>query len=129
MIPPAETDLRPPVWIGHVVLSVPNLAAAKAFFLALGMRDAEPNAKVGVLELRGGTHLLLLPGQEPVETGTVAPFDLMVDDLHVTHDWCVEQGFTVTEIRRNPSHEYFLVREPNGHDITVNSSHVTNMPV
>ena len=46
------------------------------------MREVERNEHVVVLELRGGTHLVLVPGTPA--TGD-APFDLMVDDLDATH--------------------------------------------
>ena len=122
-------DQRPRVWIGHVVLFVQDIASAKSFFLSIGMRDAEPEASVGVLELRGGTHLLLLPTKKPVEPGTRAPFDLMVEDHAETRDQFMRKGHTVSDMQKNPSHEFFTVREPNGYDIVVNSSHVTGDPV
>jgi catechol 2,3-dioxygenase-like lactoylglutathione lyase family enzyme len=122
-------DQRPPLWVGHVVLFVPDVARAKSFFLSIGMRDAEPDAAVGVMELRGGTHLLLLPTEEPVKEGTRAPFDLMVEDHNRARDAFLRMGLTVSDIERNPSHEYFTVREPSGYDIVVNSSHVTGRPV
>lgn len=122
-------DQRPRLWIGHVVLFVQDVDSAKAFFLSIGMRDAEPEASVGVLELRGGTHLLLLPGEKRVEPGTRAPFDLMVEDHGKTRDQFLRKGLRVSEMQHNPSHEFFTVREPNGYDIVVNSSHVTGQPV
>jgi hypothetical protein len=122
-------EQRPPIWVGHVALFVPDIASAKSFFLSVGMRDAEPRAAVGVMELRGGTHLLLLPSDATVEPGTRAPFDLMVKDHIALRDQFIQQGLTVSALQRNPSHEFFTVREPNGYDIVVNSSHVTEHPV
>jgi catechol 2,3-dioxygenase-like lactoylglutathione lyase family enzyme len=122
-------DGRPPVWIGHVVLFVVDLAKAKTFFLDIGLRDAEPDASVGVLELRGGTHLLLLPTSSPVVAGTRAPFDLMVDDLDATHTRFRRRGFAPSPIQSNPTHRFFVLREPNGYDVVVNSSHTTGLPV
>jgi catechol 2,3-dioxygenase-like lactoylglutathione lyase family enzyme len=125
----STTDTRPRVWVGHVALLVPDVARAKSFFLSLGLRDAEPESTVGVLEMRGGTHLLLLPGNRPVDAGTRAPFDLMVDDHVDARARYVSQGFTVSEMQKSPFHEFFTVREPNGYEIVVNSSHATGLPV
>lgn len=125
----ANLDLRPPIWVGHVVLTVPDPGKAKGFFISIGLRDAEPDASIGVLELRGGTHLLLLPSPEPVNPGTPAPFDLMVEDHEAARERCLSLGYTVSPLQSNPSHRFFTVREPNGYDVVVNSSHVTPNPV
>ena len=73
-------DPRPPVWLGHVVLGVADLGSSKDYWTRLGLRFVASGAGFCVLELRGGTHLVLLPAEGPVEPGTPAPFDLMVDD-------------------------------------------------
>jgi hypothetical protein len=124
-----SADERPPISVGHIVLFVADLTKAKAFFLGIGMRDAEPAASVGVLELRGGTHLLLLPSTNPVVPGTRAPFDLMVDDLDASHGTFRERGLNPSPIQSNPTHRFFLLREPNGYDVVINSSHATGLPV
>jgi catechol 2,3-dioxygenase-like lactoylglutathione lyase family enzyme len=125
----STTDARPPLWVGHVALLVPDVARAKSFFLALGLRDAEPGSEVGVLEMRGGTHLLVLPGNRPVDPGTRAPFDLMVDDHADARARYASQGLEVSAMQQSPFHEYFTVREPNGYEIVVNSTHATGLPV
>ena len=48
-----QSDRRPSVWVGHIILQVKDVAASKAFLMKLGMRDVEPQASVGILELRG----------------------------------------------------------------------------
>ena len=50
------------------------------------MREIERNENVAILELRGGTHLVLVPGTTPRRWRTDAPFDLMVEDLETTHE-------------------------------------------
>jgi catechol 2,3-dioxygenase-like lactoylglutathione lyase family enzyme len=75
---------RPGVWVGHVTLPTTNLAATREFMTQLGMRLIEAGDDFAVLELRGGTHLVLLPAKEP-PSGS-AYFDLMVDDLDATHE-------------------------------------------
>ena len=122
-------DPRPTLWVGHVVLAVRDVAATKRFLLALGLRDAEPAAPIGVIELRGGTHILVLPRGDDVAPGARAPFDLMVDDLDAFRRRLEGLGIAPAPIQTNPSHRFFLLREPGGHDIPVNSSHVTGLPV
>jgi hypothetical protein len=123
-------DPRPPVWIGHVMLETERLSDSAAFMRAIGMRPVHESAEVAIFELRGGTHLILLPRRD-VATGEVvagdAPFDLMVDDLHAAHRRFAALGLAPTAIEAVPKidHEYFRLREPGGHLITVYSSHVS----
>jgi catechol 2,3-dioxygenase-like lactoylglutathione lyase family enzyme len=114
-------DERPPIWIGHAALTVSDLERSTSFWLGLGLRPVGGNERVTVMELRGGTHLVLVPGA-PAVGG--APFDLMVEDLDATHtDWSAA-GLDVTEIERGEIHDSFVVRDPDGYEVTVNSSHV-----
>jgi catechol 2,3-dioxygenase-like lactoylglutathione lyase family enzyme len=114
-------DGRPPVWIGHAVLTVSDVDRSADFWCGIGMREVERNEHVAVLELRGGTHLVLVPG---TPAGGEAPFDLMVEDLDATHaDWS-GRGLDPTAIERGRIHAAFSVRDPDGYEVTVNSSHV-----
>ena len=125
----AESDPRPPVWVGHVVLETDRLPESAHFMRTVGMRPIHAGASIAIFELRGGTHLLLLP-KKKVKAGD-APFDLMVDDLHATHRRYAELGLAPTEIESVPKidHELFRLREPAGHVITVYSSHVADRAV
>jgi len=115
-------DTRPPVWIGHAVLTVDDLERSTQFWRAVGMREIERNEHVAVLELRGGTHLVLVPGASPEDAD--APFDLMVEDIDATHAEWERSGLDVSPIERGRIHSFFVLRDPNGHRVTVNSSHV-----
>jgi hypothetical protein len=53
----SEKDLRPPVWVGHVVLETDRLEETEQFMRKIGMRSIVQRPEVAVLELRGGTHL------------------------------------------------------------------------
>jgi catechol 2,3-dioxygenase-like lactoylglutathione lyase family enzyme len=110
------------VWIGHAVLTVSDLNQSADFWQALGTREVERNASVAVLELRGGTHLLLLPGKP--DRDAEAPFDLMVDDLEAIHAEWTARGLDPSPIERRSFHAAFSVRDPNGYRVTINSSHV-----
>lgn len=146
---------RPPVWIGHVVLRTRRQKESEAFMRALGMRyitTAEEHGAV-ILELRGGTHLILLDDKNaesasdtatgeggvlsgaesasdsaPAEAGD-APFDLMVDDIESAHRTCTSQGLSPTKIEKGRNHRTFFVIEPSGHRIKFFDSHVSESAV
>jgi len=120
-------DGRPEVWVGHVTLPTPDLKATREFMVQLGMRPIAEGDGFAVLELRGGTHLVLLPSDGPASGS--AYFDLMVDDLDATHARLRVLGFAPSDIRTDPIHRSFTVRAPSGHAITFNSSHVSREPV
>ncbi len=122
-----EHDLRPPVWIGHVVLETDRLAETEQFMRTIGMRSVVQRPEVAVLELRGGTHLVLTSGKGA--PGDV-PFDLMVEDLDATHQRFIELGLNPTPIgTASANHRTFSVREPAGNVITFISNHVSGQPV
>ena len=115
-------ETRPPVWIGHARLTVSDLDRSADFWHTVGMREIERNPHVVVLELRGGTHLVLLRGVP--SAGAEAPFDLMVEDLEATHAEWERSGLDVSPIERGRIHSAFVLRDPDGTTVTVNSSHV-----
>ena len=124
----SEEDLRPPVWVGHVVLETDRLEETTHFMRKLGMRAIVERPEVAVLELRGGTHLVLIAKLEVVAGD--APFDLMVEDLRKTHKSLVDMGLMPTPIERvSPEHERFTVREPAGHLMAFFSNHASGQPV
>jgi len=113
---------RPSVWIGHAVLTVGDVDRSAEYWRRLGMREVERNDHVAVLELRGGTHLVLVPGT-PGDDADV-PFDLMVDDLDEVHAEWKARGLDPSPIERGRIHAAFTMRDPDGYRVTVNSSHV-----
>ena len=124
----SERDLRPSVWVGHVLLETDRLAETAEFMRKLGMRPVVQRPDVAVLELRGGTHLVLIARREVI--AGKAPFDLMVEDLSETHKRFTELGLAPTAIERvSPDHEGFTVHEPAGHVITFYSNHVSGRSV
>ena len=113
---------RPSVWIGHTVLTVRDVDRSADYWQRLGMREVERNQHVAVLELRGGTHLVLVPGTPAEDTD--APFDLMVEDVDATHAAWEARGLDLSPIERGRIHAAFTMRDPDGYRVTVNSSHV-----
>ena len=116
------TDVRPPVWIGHVSLSVRDFAGSLGFMAALGMRTVARKDDLAVLELRGGTHLVLRA--DPEAEPAAAPFDLMVDDLAAQHAALTAAGHAPVPIQRGKIHARFEVEEPSGHRVSFYDSHV-----
>ena len=124
-----STDERPRLAVGHVSLEVEDVAAAYAFFVRHGMRDIFRSENFGVLELRGGTHLVLNRSEERVEPGRKAPFDLMVDDIDTARAELTEAGVSATEIARGRVHDTFHIEGPGGYRFAVTSSHAGDRPV
>jgi len=120
-------DQRPRVWVGHIEMETDRLEASEAFMLAIGMRAIARGDDYAVLELRGGTHLVLIR-KDRVEPGAAA-FDLMVEDLDAAHEALTGQGLNPSSIERGSIHRSFTVHEPCGNEITFNSSHVSDLPV
>lgn len=129
---PARKDrktARPPVAVGHVHLETHKVPATIDFFLALGLRHIFRNDRFGVLELRGGTHLVVSERDKPVRKGKKAAFDLMVDDIEKAHKDYAKKGFEPTEIKSGSVHSSFFVKVPSGHKLKINSSHAGNRAV
>lgn len=120
-----EADQRPDIGVAHVILETDRMKASSEFMRTIGMRSVFEGPQVSVFELRGGTHLLLM-AKDKVSGGD-ASFDLMVDDIHASHERFTALGLDPSPIEPRPKidHEIFTVREPAGHVITIFSSHVT----
>ena len=117
-------DPRPRVWVGHIgPHPATDLEATVAFFELLGTRTVASMEHMAVLELRGGTHVIVQAVDE-VEPGSTGDFDLMVDDLDATHISYAAAGLAPSAIRAGGIHSSFTVTDPSGIVITINSSHV-----
>lgn len=114
-------DPRPDIAIGHVRLSVGNVADTTDFFVKLGIRTIVEHEDFAVLELRGGTHLVLRAWEAP-ETGPVA-FDIMVDDIDAAYAQLKGYRMEVTDISRGRIHDSFDVHTPDRRALTMTSSH------
>lgn len=121
----SDTEQRPPVWIGHVTLRVARFPESCDFLIWLGMREVARMADLAVLELRGGTHLVLQHDRDAV--ASTVGFDLMVDDLAAMHDKLAAAGHEPSGIEEGRIHSSFEVVEPSGHTIKFNDSHVVGV--
>jgi len=120
-------DARPEIAIGHVRLSVSNVTDATDFFVKLGIRTLVEREDFAVLELRGGTHLVLLPWETP-ESNPV-DFDIMVDDIDAAYGKLKGYGMAVSDLSRGRIHDNFEVQTPDRRALTINSSHAGDRAV
>ena len=120
-------DSRPTVWVGHIVMQTNQLDASEEFMTKIGMRPILRGDDFAILELRGGTHIVLdyhsdfTPGE--------VDFDLMVEDIARTHEDFARLGLDPTPIEDGSIHQSFKLTEPAGNTILFNSTHVSDEPV
>ena len=89
------------------------------------MREILERPDFAILELRGGTHLILSKSEEAIQPGRRAPFDLMVDDVDAVHP-ALRRGRRGCHPHSSAaqSTDSFWITGPSGYRIPVNSSHV-----
>jgi catechol-2,3-dioxygenase len=129
--------------VAHLVLKVADLKSSCQFYSNLGIPPFAIDEKVAIVELRGGTHLLLfevgLAGEEVAESLTgqfhkrfSEQFDLMIKgkDLNELKKYRLElisRGIAAGEIPDETvfGHHLFCIKDPDGNGITIYSSHAT----
>jgi hypothetical protein len=126
---PDNPDLRPPVAVGHVRLNVIDVGAAARWLETAGLRPIVTRDELAVLELRGGTHVVVRRAEPAPTPGATAPFDLMVDDVDAAYRDYAEKGLAPTPIQRGRIHDSFSVPGPDGWVFTINSSHASGKPI
>src|SRR3954470_4837097 len=123
------TDLRPPVAVGHVRIQVRDVGAAARWLETVGLRPIVTRDELAVLELRGGTHVVVRQVVLAPAPGAGPPFVLMVDDVDAAHRDYAEKGLSPSPIRRGRIHDSFDLPGPDGWIFTVNSSHASGQPI
>lgn len=118
---------RPRLWVGHILMQTDQLDASEEFMTKIGMRPIFKGDDVAILELRGGTHIVL-ERKDDCKIGDV-DFDLMVEDIDMTHAEFTALGVQPTLIVADRIHRSFKVTEPSGNTIAFNSTHVSDQPV
>ena len=125
-VPNPDTSTKPGIWIGHVTIPADDMRASYDFYLRLGLREVFFDAeRIGVLELAGGTHLVLAPRDGDTGFHLAPSVDLMVDDLDAARDAWTEHR--PTEIEAGGVHRWFRFDDPSGNRITIFDSHVTGI--
>lgn len=128
--------------LGHFVMKVDNIEKSYQFYTGMGLRPFGLFPDLGIIELRGGTHILLFAKKDelpfpigPSHLGQRGAFhkehlDLMIggkskDDLELYWTSLVGKGYAVGTISQEQffGHDYFQLVDPDGHGITVYTSH------
>ena len=128
--------------VAHLVLKVADLKSSCQFYSNLGLPPFATDEKVAMIELRGGTHLLLLSVDEPAGediaeslTGQFRKrfseqFDLMIegeglDELKKYRSELISRGIAAGEIPDETffGHYLFCIKDPDGNGITIYTSH------
>jgi catechol 2,3-dioxygenase-like lactoylglutathione lyase family enzyme len=133
--------------VAHLVFKVADLKSSCQFYSNLGLPPFATDEKVAIIELRGGTHLLLLSVDEPAGediaeslTGQFHKrfferFDLMIegkglDELKKYRSELISRGIAAGEIPDETfyGHYLFCIKDPDGHGITIYTSHRIDAP-
>ena len=123
----ASSDPRPLAALGHAHMRARDVEPAARRLEAVGVRPIVVREGLAVMELRGGTHIVIRETDD--EAQHEAPFDLMYDDIDQAHGLLARSGFEVTEIERGEIHDSFWGAAPEGFRIRINSSHASNRSV
>ena len=128
--------------VAHLVIKVADLKSSCEFYSNLGIPPFAIEEKVAIIELRGGTHLLLLEvdqlaGDDIAESLTgqfhkrfSEQFDLMIegkglDELKKYRSELISRGIAAGEIPDETffGHHLFCAKDPDGNGITIYTSH------
>lgn len=113
-----QPDDRPRFGIGHVAMPAGDVDRLTEFYAAIGMRLVVNMGRMSILELRGGTHLVLGAGSAGTTT-----LDLIVDDIDSTQAILRDAGADPSPIQRGNPHDRFTATDPEGNTLVVNSNH------
>jgi catechol 2,3-dioxygenase-like lactoylglutathione lyase family enzyme len=139
----AMNNNLPTVAFGHFVLKVSDIDISYHFYTKLGLRPFGLYPDLAVIELRGGTHILLFNNNDKLTSSLTSShlgqrgdssfnerLDLMIggksrSDLELYRATLVEKGLSVDPIAQDEffGHEYFQLADPDGNGITVYTSH------
>lgn len=113
-----SADQRPRFGIGHVALPVADVAGLTEFYVSIGMRLVVNMGRAAIIELRGGTHIILQSGQPGSSS-----LDLIVDDIDETRAVLAAAGADPSTIQRGNPHDRFTATDPEGNTLVINSNH------
>jgi catechol-2,3-dioxygenase len=128
--------------VAHLVFKVADLKSSCEFYSNLGIPPFAIEEGVAIIELRGGTHLLLLEvdqlaGEGVAESLTgqfherfAEQFDLMIkgkglNELEKYRLELISRGIAAGEIPDETffGHHLFCLKDPDGNGITIYTSH------
>jgi catechol-2,3-dioxygenase len=128
--------------VGHLVFKVTDLESSCEFYSNLGIPPFAIEEGVAIIELRGGTHLILLEVDQPAGEGVAESltgqfherlseqFDLMIkgkglNELKKYRSELIGRGIAAGEIPDETffGHHLFCLKDPDGNGITIYTSH------
>src|ERR1700676_3589142 len=137
-----KTVVGPELAVAHLVFKVANLNRSCQFYSNLGIPPFAIDERVAIIELRGGTHLLLLEvdqlaGEDVAESLTgqfykrfSEQFDLMIkgkglNELKKYRSELISRGIAAGAIPDETffGHHLFCIKDPDGNGITIYTSH------
>ena len=137
-----KTVVDPELAVAHLVFKVADLKISCQFYSNLGLPPFAilEDEKAAIVELRGGTHLLLLEGDQLADmaesvTGQFhkrlsEQFDLMIkgkglNELKKYRLDLISRGIAAGEIPDEMfyGHHLFCIKDPDGNGITIYTSH------
>jgi catechol 2,3-dioxygenase-like lactoylglutathione lyase family enzyme len=138
----------PAAAFGHFVMKVSDIDISYQFYTKLGLRPFGRFPGLAIIELRGGTHILLFSKNDELPPSPSSShlgqrgalfnerLDLMIDgksrsDLESYRTSLIEKGLSVDEIAQYQffGHNYFQLADPDGNGITVYTSHSGELSV
>ena len=141
-------DNLPAAAFGHFVLKVNDIDISYQFYAKLGLRPFGKFPDLAIIELRGGTHILLISKNDELSSSLKSShlgqrgasfnerLDLMIDgksrnDLELYRATLAEKGLSVDAIAQDQffGHDYFQLVDPDGNGITVYTSHTGELSV
>jgi catechol 2,3-dioxygenase-like lactoylglutathione lyase family enzyme len=136
----AAVDLE--LAVAHLVFKVTDLKSSCQFYSNLGIPPFAIDEEVAIIELRGGTHLILLSVDSMAGEGVAESltgqfqkrfseqFDLMikgkgVNELKKYRSELISRGIAAGEIPDETffGHHLFCIKDPDGNGITIYTSH------
>jgi catechol 2,3-dioxygenase-like lactoylglutathione lyase family enzyme len=128
--------------VAHLVFRVADLERSCQFYSNLGIPPFAIDGKIALIELRGGTHLLLLEVDQLAGEGLAESvtgqfhakfseqFDLMIkgkelSELEHYRLELISRGIAAGEIPDETffGHHLFCIKDPDGNGITIYTSH------
>jgi hypothetical protein len=138
----------PAAAFGHFIMKVNDISVTHRFYESMGLRSGGTFPDLAIIELRGGTHILIFDKNAespfPLEASHIGQrggmvserLDLMIEgkaksDLEKYRASLINNGLPAEEIAQDKffGHYYFRMVDPDGNGITVYTSHVGDLPV
>jgi catechol-2,3-dioxygenase len=137
-----KTAVDSELGVAHLVFKVSDLRSSCQFYSNLGIPPFAVDEEGAIIELRGGTHLILLSVDQLAGEGVAESltgqfhkrfseqFDLMIkgkglEELKKYRLELVSRGIAAGEIPDETffGHHLFCIKDPDGNGITIYTSH------